>query len=75
MNEVTNIDQLSMCHLDMEKQVLKLSAWVQTIGFILEGLETDGVEGRKSEASAVRFANRYQVYSEMLFLTLSGLQD
>lgn len=75
MNEVTNIGQLSMCHLDMEKQVLKLSAWVQTIGFILEGLDTEGMKACKVEANAVSFANHYPAYSEMLFLALSGLMD
>lgn len=75
MNEVTNISQLFMCHLEMEAQILKLSAWVQTLGFVLEGLDAEGSEIRKSDILAVRFANRYPAYSEMLFLALSGLQD
>ncbi len=59
----------------METQVLKLSAWVQTIGFILDGLDTEGMKARKGEANAVSFANHYPAYSEMLFLALSGLMD
>ncbi len=69
------ISPLFSCHVDMETQVLKLSAWVQTLGYVLEGLDEEGAKSGKSEAHAVSFANRYPVYSEMLFLALSGLQD
>ena len=67
--EEIRISPLFKCHVDMETQVLKLSAWVQTIGFMLDGLDTEG------EANAVSFANHYPAYSEMLFLALSGLMD
>ena len=69
------INPLFKCHNEMDDQMVKLSAWVQTLGFVLEGLETEGAKAGKSEAQAVAFANRYSVYSEMLFLALSGLQD
>ena len=62
-------------HNAMDDQMAKLSAWVQTFGFILEGLETEGAKAGKSEVHAVAFVNRYPVYSEMLFLVISGLQD
>ena len=73
--EEIRISPLFKCHVDMETQVLKLSAWVQTIGFILDGLDTEGTKARKGEANAVSFANHYPAYSEMLFLALSGLMD
>lgn len=73
--EEIRISPLFKCHVDMEAQVLKLSAWVQTIGFILDGLDTEGMKARKCEANAVSFANHYPAYSEMLFLALSGLMD
>lgn len=69
------INPLFKVHSAMDNQMAKLSAWVQTFGFILEGLETEGAKAGKSEAHAVAFANRYPVYSEMLFLAFSGLQD
>lgn len=62
-------------HNTLDDQLARLSAWVQTFGFVLEGLETEGAKADRSEAQAVAFANRYPVYSEMLFLALSGLQD
>lgn len=73
--EEIRISPLFKCHVDMETQVLKLSAWVQTIGFILDGLDTEGMKASKGEANAVSFANHYPAYSEMLFLALSGLMD
>ena len=73
--EEIRISPLFKCHVDMETQVLKLSAWVQTIGFILDGLDTEGTKARNGEANAVSFANHYPAYSEMLFLALSGLMD
>ena len=73
--EEIRISPLFKCHVDMETQILKLSAWVQTIGFILDGLDTEGMKARKGEATAVSFANHYPAYSEMLFLALSGLMD
>ena len=69
------INPLLKCHNELDDQMAKLSAWVQTLGFVLEGLETEGTKAGKSETQAVAFANRYTVYSEMLFLALSGLQD
>lgn len=69
------INPLLNVHNAIDDQMAKLSAWVQTLGFVLEGLETEGAKAGKSEAQAVAFANRYTVYSEMLFLALSGLQD
>lgn len=54
---------------------MKLSAWVQTLGFVLEGLDNEWGIARETEACAVAFAKRYPAYSEMLFLALSGLQD
>lgn len=69
------INPLLNVHNAIDDQMAKLSAWVQTLGFVLEGLETEGAKAGKSEAHAVAFANRYTVYSEMLFLALSGLQD
>lgn len=59
----------------IDDQMAKLSAWVQTLGFVLEGLETEGAKAGKSEAQAVAFANRYTAYSEMLFLAHSGLME
>ena len=73
--EEIRISPLFKCHVDMETQVLKLSAWVQTIGFILDGLDIEGMKARKGEANAISFANHYPAYSEMLFLALSGLMD
>lgn len=69
------ISPMLKCHIDTETQLLKLSALVQTTGFILEGLDVEGTKARKSEVHAVTFANRFPAYSEMLFLVLSGLQD
>lgn len=69
------INPLLKCHNEIDDQMAKLCAWVQTLGFVLEGLEAEGAKSGKSEAQAVAFANRYTVYSEMLFLALSGLQD
>lgn len=69
------INPLFTVHNAIDDQMAKLSAWVQTFGYVLEGLETEGTKAGKSEAYAVAFANRYPVYSEMLFLALSGLQD
>lgn len=69
------INPLLKCHNDIDDQMAKLSAWVQTLDFVLEGLEAEGAKAGKSEEQAVVFANRYTVYSEMLFLALSGLQD
>ena len=69
------LNPLLKCHIDMENQIMKLSAWIQTLSFVLEGLDVDGTKASKSEASAISLANRYPMYSEMLFLALSGLQD
>ncbi len=69
------INPLFTVHNAIDDQMAKLSAWVQTFGYVLEGLETEGAKAGKSAAHAVAFANRYPVYSEMLFLALSGLQD
>lgn len=73
MENKTN--SLIAVHNALDDELGKLSAWVQTFGFVLEGLETEGAKASRSEAQAVAFANRYPVYSEMLFLALSGLQD
>lgn len=69
------ISPLVKNHSDTETQLLKLSALVQTTGFILEGVDVEGTKARKSEGHAVAFANRFTAYSEMLFLVLSRLQD
>ena len=69
------INPLLKCHNEIDDQMAKLSEWVQTLGFVLEGLEAEGAKAGKNEDQAVAFANRYTVYSEMLFLALSGLQD
>lgn len=69
------ISPMFKCHIDTETQLMKLSAWIQTLGFVLEGLDAEGTKASKSDASAISFANRYSMYSEMLFLSLSGLQD
>lgn len=69
------IGPLCKCHTSMETQMVKLAAWVQTLGFILEGLDKDGAKARKSDTHAVVFADHYPAYSEMLFLALSGLQE
>lgn len=69
------ISPLVKYHADTEIQLLKLSALVQTTGFILEGLDVEGTKARKSEEHAVAFANHFPAYSEMLVLVLSGLQD
>lgn len=69
------IDPLFKCHADMETQIVKLSAWVQTLGYVLEGLDKDGSKASKNTTAAAHFADRYPAYSEMLFLALSGLQD
>lgn len=69
------ISPLFKCHADMETQVVKLSAWVQTLGYVLEGLDKEGYEASKNTIAAAHFTDRYPVYSEMLFLALSGLQD
>lgn len=69
------INPLFKCHANMETQMVKLSALVQTLSFVLDGLDTEGVKAGKSESHAVSFANHYQAYSEMLFLVVSGLQD
>ena len=69
------INPLLKCHNEIADQMAKLSAWLQTLGFVLEGLEAEGTKAQKSETHAVAFANRYPVYSEMLFLAFSGLQD
>ncbi len=71
----TTVNPLFKCHADMDTQMIKLSALVETLGFILEGLDKEGTKARKSEVHAVTFANRFPAYSEMLFLMLSGLQD
>lgn len=73
MENKTN--SLIAVHNTLDDQLVKLSAWIQTFGFVLEGLEAEGAKASRSEAQAVAFANRYPVYSEMLFLALSGLQD
>lgn len=73
MENKTN--SLIAVHNTLDDQLVRLSAWVQTFGFVLEGLEEEGEKASRGEAQAVAFANRYPVYSEMLFLALSGLQD
>lgn len=60
---------------EMDDQIAKLSAWVQTLGFVLEGLEAEGTKAKKSKAHAEAFANRYPAYSQMLFLAQSGLME
>lgn len=69
------INPLLKVHNEMDDQMAKLSAWLQTLGFVLDGLETEGAKAGRSEEHAVSFANRYSVYSEMLFLAHSGLMD
>lgn len=69
------INPLFKVHNDMDGQLSKLSAWIQTLGFVLQGLDKEGTRGGKSEAHAIAFIDRYPAYSEMLFLALSGLQD
>lgn len=69
------INPLFKVHNAMDSRMVKLSAWIQTLGFVLEGLEAEGAKAGRNEAQAVAFANRYPVYSEMLFLALSGLQE
>lgn len=75
MNTTTN--PLHELQLDVETQLTKLSAWLQTFSFVLEGLENDGMAadtGNDINAS-LSLARRYPAYSEMLFLILGGLQD
>ena len=62
-------------HNDIDDQVAKLSAWVQTLGFVLDGLESEGVKAGKSEAQAMAFAKRYTVFGEMLALAHAGLKE
>lgn len=69
------ISPLVKCHADMETQLLKLSALVQTTDFILEGMDLEGAKARKSQQHAVSFANHFQAYSEMLYLVITGFQD
>lgn len=69
------ISPLVKCHADMETQLLKLSALVQTTDFILEGMDLEGAKARKSQDHAVSFAKHYPAYSEMLYLIITGLQD
>ena len=69
------ISPMFKCHIDTETQLMQLSAWIHTLGYVLEGLDSEGTKAGKSDVSAISFAKRYPVYSEMLFLALSGLQD
>lgn len=69
------IGPLFKCHADIETQIVKLSAWVQTLGYVLEGLDIVGSKSKKDTGAAVYFAESYPAYSEMLFLALSGLQE
>ena len=62
-------------HQDMETQLVKMSAWVQTLGYVLEGMDTEGAKATESEDKAVAFASHFTAYSEMLFLALDGLQS
>lgn len=66
---------LFMCRSDIESQMLKLSAWVQTLSFIIETWDTEGGMACESTVSAAHFAKRHPTYSEMLHLVLSGLQE
>lgn len=69
------ISPIFKLHIDTETQLMKLSALIQTLGFVLEELDTEGAKASKSDASAISFANRYSMYGEMLFLSLGGLQE
>lgn len=66
---------LFLCRSDIESQILKLSAWVQTLRFILEIWDKEGGAACESTVAAAHFANRHPAYSEMLYLALSGLQE
>jgi len=65
------INSLIAVHNTLDDQLARLSACIQTFGFVLEGLETEGAKAGRSDAQAVAFANRYPVYSEMLFVGIS----
>jgi len=76
MKKVKSIDVIPLRRQlqDMETQLVKMSAWLQTFGYVLEGMDRESLKARESEAQAVAFAAHFSAYSEMLFLTIDGLQ-
>jgi hypothetical protein len=72
--EIKN-SSLFMCRTDIESQMLKLSAWVQTLHFIIETWDTEGGMACENTVAAAHFAKRHPTYSAMLHLVLSGLQE
>lgn len=46
-----NISPMFKCHIDTETQLMKLSAWLQTLSFVLEGMDK---EGRPAKATLPR---------------------
>ena len=65
----------AMNTLDMKHA--KQEAQVTTLGFILEGIESNSIATKKGEDTnmSCRFASLYPTYSQMLFFILQELQD
>ncbi len=57
----------------LDNLLLKQSAWIETLGYIIDGMDQDGTAAGQSVGNAAQFASRYPAYSEMLFLILDGL--
>ena len=76
MKKIKSIDVIPLRRQlqDMETQLVKMSAWLQTFGYVLEGMDRESLKARESEAQAVAFATHFSAYSEMLFLAIDGLQ-
>ena len=76
MKEMKAIDVMPLRkqHQDTETQLVKMSAWLQTLGYVLEGMDTEGQKAKDSTDKAIAFAAHFAGYSEMLFLAIDGLQ-
>ncbi len=69
---ITSLQEIS---IDLDNQLLKLSALNEILNFILEGMDKEGNAARRSAANAMQFAARFSGYIEMLCLASNGLME